>query len=131
MTDYDDTNRGAGHQPFDSQQLLLTGNLHFDQDKQQICLMKDKDRDGKDILVIFKRVGCMWQNEDADETNNKPHWSGPMDDNMRLAGWRRTSGEGKPYMQLQRSAKMNGKASSKPAPVAENKEPVLADDIPF
>ena len=86
--DYDNTNRGAAHAPFESQNLLLTGKLDKDGNNKQVAIIQDKDQQGRDVLVVFERVGVMYGNEDATDDNKQPHYSGPIDDNHRIAGWR-------------------------------------------
>ena len=85
--DYDNTNRGAAHAPFESQNLLLTGKLDKDGTNKQVAIIQDKDQQGRDVLVVFERVGVMYGNEDATDDNKQPHYSGPIDDNHRMSWW--------------------------------------------
>ena len=62
--DYDNTNRGAAFPPMDKQTLILTGNLHIEDDKKQIAIVKDEDQQGREVLVIYQRIGCMYGNKD-------------------------------------------------------------------
>ena len=74
----------------------------------------------------------MYGNEDATDDNKQPHYSGPIDDNHRIAGWRSTDKNGKKYLSLKRAEKQGGT----PPPnvsretVDTNPTPVV-DDIPF
>ena len=130
--EYDNTNRGAAHAPFESQNLLLTGKLDKDGNNKQIAIIQDKDQQGRDVLVVFERVGVMYGNKDATDDNKQPHYSGPIDDNHRIAAWRQLDKNGKKYLSFKRSEKQG----NTPPPdvsretVDTNPTPVV-DDIPF
>lgn len=130
--DYDNTNRGAAHAPFESQNLLLTGKLNIDGDLKQIAIMEDTDKEGRKILVVLQRIGCMYGNQDADDANKQPHYSGPIDDNHRIAGWRETDKHGRKYLSLRRSEKYKPQVVDDVSreTVDTNPTPVI-DDIPF
>ena len=132
VMDYDNTNRGAAHAPFESQNLLLTGKLDKDGNNKQVAIIQDKDQQGRDVLVVFERVGVMYGNEDATDDNKQPHYSGPIDDNHRIAGWRSTDKNGKKYLSLKRAEKQGGTAPPNVSreTVDTNPTPVV-DDIPF
>tara|TARA_Y100001973_G_scaffold104200_1_gene173408 strand:- start:2347 stop:2757 length:411 start_codon:yes stop_codon:yes gene_type:complete len=135
--DYDNTNRGVARAPFESQNLLLTGKLDKDGDNKQIAIIQDTDKEGRDVLVIYERVGVMYGNKDADDAKKQPHYSGPIDDNHRIAGWRETDNSGKKYLSLRRSEKYKPQAvddvsrettdGMKSIPASE----FVKNDIPF
>lgn len=130
--DYDNTNRGAAHAPFESQNLLLTGKLDKDGDNKQIAIIQDTDKEGRDVLVIYERVGVMYGNKDVDDTKKQPHYSGPIDNNHRIAGWRETDKNGKKYLSLKRSEKYTPQVVDDVSreTVDTNPTPVV-DEIPF
>ena len=130
--DYDNTNRGAAHAPFESQNLLLTGKLDKDGDQKQIAIIQDTDKEGRDVLVIYERVGVMYGNKDADDAKKQPHYSGPIDDNHRIAGWRETDKNGKKYLSLRRSEKYTPQAVDNVSRETVDTNPTpIVDDIPF
>jgi uncharacterized protein (DUF736 family) len=61
----------------------------------------------------------MFENDKANN-DKAPDYSGPIDENLKVAGWRRSK-DGKPYMSLSVSAKGQPQASSS----------LPNDDIPF
>lgn len=130
MPDYDNTNRGAAFPPLEQQRLLLTGSIDMDGDgKKSLALITDTDREGRDVFVVYQRVGCLYANEDATDQNKQPAYSGPMDGGMRLAAWRAVTDKGVKYLSLKREAKMNGNGAAAPAP--QPQQATVPDDIPF
>jgi len=135
--DYDNTNRGAAFPPMDKQTLILTGNLHIEDDKKQIAIVKDEDQQGREVLVVYQRIGCMYGNKDSDDSNNQPHYSGPINDNHRVAAWRKKTEGGSKYLSLKRSEKYTPQAvdnvsrettdGMKSVPASE----LVKDEIPF
>lgn len=130
MPDYDNTNRGAVFPPMEQQRLLLTGSIDMDgEGKKSLALVTDTDKEGRDIFVVYQRVGCLYMNEDATDENRQPAYSGPMDGNMRLAAWRAESDKGVKYLSLKREAKQNGGGTAAAAPAPQ--PAIAANDIPF
>ena len=128
--DYVNTNRGAVFPPMEQQRLLLTGSLDFDgQGKKSLALVTDTDKQGRDVFVVYQRVGVLYMNEDATDANKQPAYSGPMDGDMRLAAWRSESEKGTKYLSLKREAKQGGSLqTAAPSPAASQN---LDDTIPF
>jgi len=128
--DYDNTNRGAVFPPMEQQRLLLTGSMDFDgQGKKSLALVTDTDKQGRDVFVVYQRVGVLYMNEDATDANKQPAYSGPMDGDMRLAAWRSESEKGTKYLSLKREAKQGGSPqAAAPNPAASQD---LDDTIPF
>jgi hypothetical protein len=122
MSEYDDTNKGAAFTPFPSQQMILAGKINVQGTDSKTVLVKDTTKDGRPIIEVYQRLAIMFEN---DNSNNEkaPHYSGPIDENLKVAGWRRSK-DGKPYMSLSVSAK--GQAAASPS---TNDLP--KDDIPF
>lgn len=128
--DYDNTNRGAVFPPMEQQRLLLTGSMDFDgQGKKSLALVTDTDKQGRDVFVVYQRVGVLYMNEDATDANKQPAYSGPMDGDMRLAAWRSESEKGTKYLSLKREAKQGGSPqAAAPSPSVSQQ---MDDTIPF
>lgn len=122
MSEYDDTNRGAAFTPFPTQQMILAGKINVQGTDSKTVLVKDTTKDGRPIIEVYQRLAIMFEN---DKSNNEkaPDYSGPIDENLKVAGWRRSK-DGKPYMSLSVSAK--GQAAASPS---TNDLP--KDEIPF
>jgi len=142
MSDYDDTNKGAVYTPFADQKLLMSGKLDVDGDKKGVFLINGTDREGNDIFIVTQRIGSMYFNENATDDNNQPNYSGPMDGNMRLAGWTKTfvkDGETVKYLALNRSEKRSSQdnnnqsqqASNSNIPAPIDQKAMTDDRIPF
>jgi hypothetical protein len=120
---YDDTNRGAAFTPFPTQQMILQGRLNVEGADKKVMLVRDKTRDGKQIIEVYEKAGTLFDN-DKKENGSAPDYSGPFGDSKRLAGWKKMK-DGKPYMSFQVSDKMSGGAA------ASTTDPLQGDDIPF
>lgn len=128
--EYDNTNRGAVFPPLEQQRLLLTGSLDFDgEGKKSIALVTDTDKQGRDVFVVYQRVGVLYMNEDATPDNKQPAYSGPMDGDMRLAAWRSESEKGTKFLSLKREPKQGG--SPQAAAPNPNANKPLDDVVPF
>jgi hypothetical protein len=128
--EYDNTNRGAVFPPLEQQRLLLTGSMDFDgEGKKSLALVTDTDKQGRDVFVVYQRVGVLYMNEDATPNNKQPAYSGPMDGDMRLAAWRSESEKGTKFLSLKREAKQGG--SPQAAAPNPNANQPLDDSIPF
>jgi hypothetical protein len=117
----------------EQQKLLLTGSIDFDGNgKKSLAFVTDTDKQGRDVFVVYQRVGVLYMNEDATEDNKQPAYSGPMDGDMRLAAWRAESKDGNKFLSLKREPKGQGQRSQAKQDHAPppNDEP-LRDDIPF
>jgi len=119
MSKYDETNKGAAFTPFPSQQMILAGKINVKGKESKTVLVKDATKDGRPIIEIYQRLAIMFENDKANNAN-APDYSGPIDENLKVAGWRRSK-DGKPYMSLSVSSK-GQKQSSNSWP---------DDDIPF
>jgi uncharacterized protein (DUF736 family) len=112
MSEYDDTNKGAAFTPFPTQQMILAGKINV-QGKESKTIL------GRPIIEVYQRLAIMFENDKANN-DKAPDYSGPIDENLKVAGWRRSK-DGKPYMSLSVSAKGQQQASSG----------LPNDDIPF
>ena len=117
MSEYDDTNKGAAFTPFPTQQMILAGKINVQGKESKTVLVKDATKDGRPIIEVYQRLAIMFENDKANN-DKAPDYSGPIDENLKVAGWRRSK-DGKPYMSLSVSAK--GQQSSG----------LPNDDIPF
>ena len=117
MSEYDDTNKGAAFTPFPTQQMILAGKINVQGKESKTILVKDATKDGRPIIEVYQRLAIMFENDKANN-DKAPDYSGPIDENLKVAGWRRSK-DGKPYMSLSVSTK--GQASSG----------LPNDDIPF
>jgi len=95
MADYDNTDKGAAFKPFQDQKLILQGKINDQGNDMKVVLIKDKTKNGKDIIEVFQKVGTLFPNEKK-ESDNAPDYTGPLL-NRRLAAWKRMK-EGSPYM---------------------------------
>ena len=130
--EYDNTNRGAVFPPMEQQRLLLTGSIDIDgEGKKGLALVTDTDKQGRDVFVVYQRVGVLYLNEDATEDNKQPAYSGPMDGDMRLAAWRSESDKGVKFLSLKREAKMSSDDQAAPVQTPRPQQTIVADDIPF
>lgn len=119
MPEYDETNKGAAFTPFPSQQMILAGKINVKGKESKTVLVKDATKDGRPIIEIYQRLAIMFENDKANNAN-APDYSGPIDENLKVAGWRRSK-DGKPYMSLSVSSKGQKQSSSS----------LPDDDIPF
>ena len=119
MSEYDETNKGAAFTPFPSQQMILAGKINVKGKESKTVLVKDATIDGRPIIEIYERLAIMFENDKANNAN-APDYSGPIDENLKVAGWRRSK-DGKPYMSLSVSSKGQKQSSSS----------LPDDDIPF
>lgn len=87
MSEYDNTDSGAVFPPLEGQSLILTGKIDNAGEARGHVLIKDRDRDGNDIIVVCKRVGVLYQNNNKSK-ENAPDYSGPIDNDRRIAAWR-------------------------------------------
>ena len=124
MADYDDSNRGAAWTPFPTQQLILQGKLNVDYTDHKVVLVKDETKDGRKVIEVYGKLGVMFDNE-KNGNDNAPDFSGPMGDNLRIAGWIKMK-DGAPYISMNISEKMQGGKAPDPAPSNLND-----DEIPF
>lgn len=119
MSEYDETNKGAAFTPFPSQQMILAGKINVKGKESKTVLVKDATKDGRPIIEIYERLAIMFENDKSNNAN-APDYSGPIDENLKVAGWRRSK-DGKPYMSLSVSSKGQKQSSSS----------LPDDDIPF
>ncbi len=125
-------NTGAAFKPKEEQSLLLTGRLDIDGQQDTIALMKDTDYKGNAMIGVFKRIGVLYEQEDATEENKKPQYSGSINQDKRIAAWRQHSDTAGKYLSLKISEKQQQSAPQK----TDFKdmtvlEEVAIDDIPF
>ena len=122
-------NTGAAFPPRQEQNFILQGPIDIEGDKGNVALIKDTDHKGNAIVGVFKRVGVLYENADANDTNRQPHYSGPLDGGLRISGWRETKGDMR-YLSLKVShAQPKAEAPSQSAQVVQ--DDVNADAIPF
>ena len=121
--------QGRHSRPDRSRISFLQGPIDIEGDKGNVALIKDTDHKGNAIVGVFKRVGVLYENADANDTNRQPHYSGPLDGGLRISGWRETKGDMR-YLSLKVShAQPKAEAPSQSAQVVQ--DDVNADAIPF
>jgi len=93
MAEYDNKNQGAGFQPYPDQKFILSGKMDIKGNERKIVMMAGTTQNGKKIVEVYQRCSIMF--EETNPENNKPNYSGPLDDytvfetenKMRMAGW--------------------------------------------
>lgn len=125
--DYDNTDSGAAFPPLEGQHLILTGKIDNGGEARPHAIIKDTNQDGESILVVYKRVGVMYENADADESNKRPHYSGPIDNDRRISAWRAEKGDRK-YLSIKISDK---RPQQSDAAEPQSTKPADIPDIPF
>ena len=93
MAEYDNRNKGAGFQPYPDQKFILSGKMDIKGNERKIVMMAGTTQNGKKIVEVYQRCSIMF--EETNPENNKPNYSGPLDDytifetedKMRMAGW--------------------------------------------
>jgi hypothetical protein len=101
--DYDDTNKGAAFKPFDKQKLILSGKLNNNGEDHDIVLVSNESRNGEKLIGIYTRVGTLFTN-DKKGNESAPDYTGPLGE-RRIAGWKKTSEGGAPFLSLSVSDK--------------------------
>jgi len=127
MTEYDDTNSGVAFPPFQDQKLVLSGKLNIDGNETQCVFVKGITKSGKEIMKIYQQVGIMFQNDNVNES--APSWSGTLNDDKKIAGWKRSSTNTPSFLSLKISEK-DEKKIEQPT-VIKNKSENDFDEIPF
>ena len=92
--EYDNTNTGAVWQAPNAK-LVGTGTLNDDGKENRICIVKEQQKDGKDVRDIYIKVGRMWDNDNPKE--NAPARTGQIDlssGDKRIAAWIKTTDNG-------------------------------------
>lgn len=127
---YDDTDKGAAFAPLEGQTFILQGKIDNAGEARPHAFIKDRNREGDDIIVVYKRVGVLYVNDDANDENKKPHYSGLIDTDRRISAWRQQKGDNK-YLSIKISDKQasaqSGGGNTAPAPAAVD----VDDSIPF
>ena len=127
MSEYDDTNTGAAFPPWESEKMVLTGKLNIEGRENDLMIVATTTKNGKKMLKLFNKIGVMF--EDEDPINNKPHYSGPLDDkpHLKIAGWKQEKDD-KKYLQLRISPKLQGNTEQ---PLNNRITADIDDEIPF
>ena len=130
MSDYDNTNKGAGFPPSPDQKLILTGKLNVNGIDKLCAYIKGETKSGKKIIRVYQELGIMFENESTNE--KAPNYSGSLQDHlgeeMKLAAWKRQSEKGN-YLSLSVSEKMPGGDNKSIEP--ESNSVTLDDEVPF
>lgn len=123
---YDDTNSGVMFQPHVDQEFIGQGKINIEGQENRMIVIREKlSKDGPLTLVMYQRMGVLFNNESDNEA--APAYSGPLDQhpNLRVAAWRGEK-DGRSYLSMRVSEKQvaNDNASSSATQQVE-------DDIPF
>ena len=128
--EYDNRNSGAFFPLLNDVQPILSGKLDNDGVEKQHLLAKSTDRQGDPCIIVYQRVGTIYENKDANDVNKKPHYSGNIDTNKRLSCWRNEK-DGNPYLRGTVSEKRDGNGQA-PAPAqAQEVQPAEVPEIHF
>tara|TARA_R110000796_G_scaffold154457_5_gene271170 strand:+ start:2475 stop:2855 length:381 start_codon:yes stop_codon:yes gene_type:complete len=109
MSEYDNTNRGAGFPPYDEEKMVLTGKINVDGKDSDVMYVAGTTKSGQRVLRIYQKMGIMFEQEDT--SNGKPNYSGPLDntgafiENKKIAAWKKTTEAGLNMISLQVSEK--------------------------
>ena len=105
MSEYDNTNRGAGFPPYDEEKMVLTGKINVDGLDVDVMYVAGTTKSGQRVLRIYQKMGIMFEQEDT--SNGKPNYSGPLDntgafiENKKIAAWKKTTEAGLNMISLQ------------------------------
>jgi hypothetical protein len=123
---YDDTNSGVMFQPHVDQEFIGQGKINIEGQENRMIVIREKlSKDGLPTLVMYQRMGVLFNNESDNEA--APAYSGPLDQhpNLRVAAWRGEK-EGRTYLSMRVSEKQ---AANDNAPSSATQQ--VEDDIPF
>ena len=59
MSEYDDTNTGAAFPPYDTEKMVLTGNLNIEGRENNLMIVATTTKGGKKMLKLFSKIGVM------------------------------------------------------------------------
>ncbi len=123
---YDNVNRGACFPPFEDQDLILQGRINVEGQDANVVLVKGKTRNGAMMISIYEKTGVLFVNEKTSE--KAPDYSWPLRESLKLAGWKKVSESGTPYLSLSVSQRdTEGNAPDRSA----SKGGIKEDGIPF
>lgn len=131
MSEYDNTNRGAGFPPYDEEKMVLTGKINVDGLDTDVIYVAGTTKAGKRVLKIYQKMGIMWEQEDT--SNGKPNYSGPLDntgafiENKKIAAWKKTTEAGLNMISLQ----VTDRTQVTPKDTDTQSERTIDDVIPF
>lgn len=123
---YDDTNSGVMFQPHVDQEFIGQGKINIEGQENRMIVIREKlSKDGPLTLVMYQRMGVLFNNESENEA--APAYSGPLDQhpNLRVAAWRGEK-DGRSYLSMRVSEKQ---AANDNAPSSATQQ--VEDDIPF
>ena len=133
MSEYDNTNTGAGFKPFEDSKMVLQGNLDVDGMKKEVIYVASTLKDGRKVLKVYEKFGIMFE-QDKETGSNKPDYSGPIDTMYKkaMAGWRKTSQSGVNFLSVKVSEKQTTQEDTMPNDnVQYPAQDPLDDVIPF
>jgi hypothetical protein len=131
MSEYDNTNRGAGFPPYDEEKMVLTGKINVDGLDVDVMYVAGTTKSGQRVLRIYQKMGIMFEQEDT--TNGKPNYSGPLDntgafiENKKIAAWKKTTEAGLNMISLQ----VTDRTQVTPKDTDTQSERTIDDVIPF
>lgn len=131
MSEYDNTNRGAGFPPYDEEKMVLTGKINVDGLDVDVMYVAGTTKSGQRVLRIYQKMGIMFEQEDT--TNGKPNYSGPLDntgafiENKKIAAWKKTTEAGLNMISLQ----VTDRTQVTPKDTETQSERTIDDVIPF
>lgn len=138
MSEYDKTDKGKAFKPFYNQ-MILEGPINDNGNDTRIAVIQSKDKEGKVFRDLYVKVGTLFPNEAADESNENfnpkaPAYTGPFGD-RRCSVWRDIDKYDNACMSFKLQDKYNdGAPAAAAAPAANDTGPSpeeLADAIPF
>ena len=131
MSEYDNTNRGAGFPPYDEEKMVLTGKINVDGLDTDVIYVAGTTNSGQRVLKIYQKMGIMFEQEDT--SNGKPNYSGPLDntgafiENKKVAAWKKTTEAGLNMISLQ----VTDRTQVTPNDTNTQGERTIDDVIPF
>ena len=131
MSEYDNTNRGAGFPPYDEEKMVLTGKINVDGLDVDVMYVAGTTKSGQRVLRIYQKMGIMFEQEDT--SNGKPNYSGPLDntgafiENKKIAAWKKTTEAGLNMISLQ----VTDRTQVTPNDTNTQSERTIDDVIPF
>ena len=131
MSEYDNTNRGAGFPPYDEEKMVLTGKINVDGKDSDVMYVAGTTKSGQRVLRIYQKMGIMFEQEDT--SNGKPNYSGPLDntgafiENKKIAAWKKTTEAGLNMISLQ----VTDRTQVTPKDTDTQSERTIDDVIPF
>jgi len=135
MSDYEQRDNSGALFQANNMRVLRQGNSMVNGFDCDLIVTESKTKDGQTIYDTYMKVGGFFPNKYKEDGDNKPDITAPVTINgekMRLAGWKKTSKRGLPYVSLAfKEAEDSGAASQQRPTQAPENSITPDDDIPF